>query len=149
MPSRNLFSESSQAQKSSTYPLSPEKMPESCKSDNKPDLEEDIRFKEDALLACITGGAGRPLVLDRLLTSGLDPNKVIEPNSKWPLLALAVCLGRLHAAQALLDAGAKPNCVEPNRRQRSALGLAIAAGDVDMANMLILSGANFYEVCLF
>ncbi|CAH8457034.1 unnamed protein product [Schistosoma rodhaini] len=146
MPSGNLFPENSQAQKSSTCSFSLEKTPESRKSDNKPDLEENNRFKEDALLACITGGAGRPLVLDRLLASGLDPNKVTEPNSKWPLLALAVCLGRLHAAQALLDAGAKPNCVEPNRRQRSALGLAIAAGDFDMANMLILSGANFYEV---
>ncbi|CAH8440062.1 unnamed protein product [Schistosoma turkestanicum] len=146
MPSKNVFSNSSEAQKSSIYSPPLEKTHKSCKSSNKSDFEEDTGFKGDALLACITGGAGRPLVLDRLLTSGLDPNEVVEPNSKWPLLAVAVCLGRLHAAQALLDAGAKPNCVEPNRRQRSALGLAIAAGDVDMANMLILSGANFYEV---
>ncbi|KAH8851308.1 Chromo domain protein [Schistosoma japonicum] len=145
MASNSLFPDSTKTQRSSQCLSTTEKSPESHRNGKQSDFE-DLRFKEDALLACITGGAGRPLVLDQLLTSGLDPNKVIEPNSKWPLLALAVCLGRLHAAQALLDAGAKPNCVEPNSRQRSALGLAIAAGDVDMANMLILSGANFYEV---
>nr|CAH8828206.1 unnamed protein product [Trichobilharzia regenti] len=139
-PSEKLFSVPDHRQKNV---LSPESSLRT--HDDRSDFK-DLCFNEDILLACITGGAGRPLVLDRLLTSGLDPNKVTEPNSKWPLLALAVSLGRLHAAQALLDAGANPNCVEPNCRQRSALGLAIAAGDVDMANMLILSGANFYEV---
>ncbi|CAH8479654.1 unnamed protein product [Heterobilharzia americana] len=141
--SGNFFSVCNQEQRNA----SPSKEAfETHQTDCKSDLGSDLRFKEDVLLACVTGGAGRPLVLDKLLTSGLDPNKVIEPNSKWPLLALAVSLGRLHTAQALLDAGAKPNCVEPTCRQRSALGLAITAGDVDMANMLILSGANFYEV---
>ncbi|VDP85156.1 unnamed protein product [Echinostoma caproni] len=109
--------------------------------------QADSETSSELLTAALQAGGDRPIVLDHLLRTGLNPNgRITDEGAQWPLLVYAVRLRRLHAAQALLDAGAYPDSVEPGPKRRTALGVAIAAGDVDMAHMLILAGANFYEV---
>lgn len=113
----------------------------------KNEISQSKTFVEQALLACIVQGAGRPLVvLHRLIQSGLDLNSVFDPQTRCSIIVLAVRLGQHHAVQAFLDAGCRPNSIESRITQRTILGMAIAAGDVDMTNILVLGGANFYEV---
>ncbi|GAA36287.2 chromobox protein-related [Clonorchis sinensis] len=105
---------------------------------------------QEVIVASIAKSTGRSLVLERLLSLGLDPDMLVTVDQSapaWSLLTLAVRLRRIHVAQALLDAGAKPDVIEPmGPRQRTALGMALAMGDVDLATMLILAGSNFYQV---
>jgi len=83
---------------------------------------------------------GMPEILDRLIRSGADVNRVDERSNGAPPLVAALLDGQKDAARRLLISGADPNL--KSRLGDSPLRLCVEHDDLETADMLLKYGAN-------